>query len=235
MSAVAPVRALLCDLDGTLVDTETHTDHAISVVVARHGIADFSLPPAETRGRTWPDVAATIRARTGIAVSSEALVAELLEFWNEATADVQPVPGAPQALRAAAASGIRIAVVSSSPLAVIRRLVGGLGVAAVIDTDACVGGDGVTRGKPDPEGYLKAAAQLGVAPGEALVCEDSIAGLRAAQAAGMRALFITCCATDIDANAALATATTTDYLALPAGFWPGVAGGTLDLAGRRWS
>jgi sugar-phosphatase len=230
-----PVRALLCDLDGTLVDTESHTDRAISAVVARHGITGFALPPVDTRGRTWPDVAAAIRERTGIRVDTEELVRQLLGFWNEATAVVQPVPGAPQALRAAAASGIRIAVVSSSPLAVIRRLVGGLGVSDVVDAAACVGGDGVLRGKPDPEGYLKAAAHLGVAAGGALVCEDSRAGLQAARAAGMRALFITCCAADVAANARLATAVTSDYRALPAGFWPQLAAGALDLAGRRWS
>ena len=233
-SAAVPVAALLCDLDGTLVDTETHTDRAIETVVARHGIAGFALPPAETRGRTWPDVAATIRERTGLSASVDELVAQLLVFWNEATADVRPVRGAPEALRAAAASGIRIAVVSSSPLAVIRRLVAGLGIADIVDAEACVGGDGVARGKPDPEGYVKAAARLGVEPGAALVLEDSRAGLLAAQAAGMRALFITACAADVAANERLATAATTDYVALPAGIWEQLAAGTLDLAGRHW-
>ena len=51
------VEGLLFDLDGTLVDTETHTDEAIDVVMARHGITGFALPPAETRGRTWAHVA----------------------------------------------------------------------------------------------------------------------------------------------------------------------------------
>jgi sugar-phosphatase len=234
MSAATPVRGLLFDLDGTLVDTETHTDRAIEAVVARHGIKGFSLPPAETRGRTWPDVAAAILARTGMATDAATLTAELLATWNAATADVRPVPGAPAALREAAASGLRIAVVSSSPLAVIHRLIGGLGVAAAVDADACVGGDGVTRGKPDPEGFLKAAARLGIKPGEALVCEDSSAGLLAARAAGMRSLFIMCCAADVAAYAPLATAATTDYLTLPQGFWAQLAAGSLDLAGRTW-
>jgi sugar-phosphatase len=234
MSAVARVRGLLFDLDGTLVDTESHTDRAIEAVAARHGISGFALPPAETRGRTWPDVAAAIRARAGIGTDSATLIRELLEFWNEATADVRPIPGAPAALRAAAASGLRIAVVSSSPLAVIRRLVAGLGVADLVDPAACVGGDGVTRGKPDPEGFLKAAALLGIGTHEALVCEDSSAGLKAARAAGMRSLFIMCCAADIAAYAPLATAATTNYLTLPEGFWAQLAAGSLDLAGRTW-
>ncbi len=56
-----PVRAVLFDLDGTLVDSETHTDEAISAVVARYGIAGFALPHSETRGRTWAHVADVIR------------------------------------------------------------------------------------------------------------------------------------------------------------------------------
>ena len=52
-----PVRAALFDLDGTLVDSEIHTDTAIRVVAERHGVANFALPHTETRGRTWAYVA----------------------------------------------------------------------------------------------------------------------------------------------------------------------------------
>ena len=49
----------------------------------------------------------------------------------------------------------------------------------------------VTRGKPDPEGFLRAARALGVEPHEVLVLEDSLAGVRAAKAAGMRCVAVT--------------------------------------------
>lgn len=232
MSTPAPVRGLLFDMDGTLVDTETHTDRAIEEVAARHGVPGFSLPPAETRGRTWLHVAAMMRAQAGIDAGVDDLVGELLACWNAATAAVRPIPGAPEALRAAAQCGLRMAVVSSSPLAVIHRLVGGLGVLPLVDAAACVGGDGVRRGKPDPEGFLLAARRLGIEPAEALVFEDSQAGLLAAQAAGMRSLFIMCCATDVAGNRALATAATTSYLTLPPRFFEAVARGSLDFAGQ---
>jgi HAD superfamily hydrolase (TIGR01509 family) len=228
------VRALLFDLDGTLVDTESHTDQAIEAVVARHGVAGFALPPVETRGRTWPDVAAVIRTRARIDVPVPQLVAELLDYWNEATAHATPIPGAPAALRAAAASGLRLGVVSSSPRAVITRLIDSLGVAPLVGPHARVGGDDVRNGKPDPEGFLLAARALGVEPGEALVFEDSRAGLLAARAAGMRSMFVTCCAGDIAANAALATACCTHYRALPPAFWEQLAAGE-DLAGRSFA
>lgn len=226
------IRALLFDLDGTLVDTESHTDRAIEAVVAKYGVDGFSLPHAETRGRTWPHIADVIRERAKIAVPAAVLAGELLKVWNEATADVNPVPGAPEAMRAAAACKLKIAVVSSSPLAVIKRLVARLGAEDLVDAGACVGGDGVRKGKPDPEGFLKAAHALGVDPAEALVCEDSHAGLLAARAAGMRSLFIMCCASDIPGNSALATLCCTNYRTLPPGFWKQLATGSEDFAGR---
>jgi mannitol-1-/sugar-/sorbitol-6-phosphatase len=229
------IRALLFDLDGTLVDTESHTDQAIEAVVARHGIAGFSLPPTETRGRTWPHIAAVIRAQARIKVPAEVLTGELLDVWNEATAEVNPVPGAPEALRAAAACKLKIAVVSSSPLAVIRRLIGRLGAQDLVDSGACVGGDGVRKGKPDPEGFLTSAHALRVDPAETLVCEDSRAGLLAARAAGMRSLFIMCCASDIPGNTALATLSCSDYRALPSGFWEALANGGADFAGKAFT
>ena len=234
MTGTRPVRAALFDLDGTLVDSETQTDEAIAAVMAQHGFANFALPHFDTRGRTWAHVAETIRAQTGIAVPAPALADEFLVHWNGITTHVKSIPGAPQALQAAAAAGLKLAVVSSSPRAVIDSFLGRLGAAAVVDPRARIGGDAVARSKPDPEGFLLAARALGVEPAESLVFEDSRAGLLAARAAGMRSMFITCVAIDAEGSAPLATASCTDYTTLPPGFWKDLAAGRLDLAGRSY-
>jgi sugar-phosphatase len=226
---------LLFDLDGTLVDAETQTDEAVEVIVARYGIAGFRLPAAETHGRTWAHAAEVIRTRTGISVAADELAAELLAYWNEATADVKPLPGAADALRAAAARKLQLAVVSSSPHAVIDRFLEKLGAANLVDPRARIGGDEVRHGKPDPEGFLTAARVLEVDPEDALVFEDSWAGLLAARAAGMRSMFVTCCAENIAENAKLATASFTDYRSLPPSFWDQLVAGTLDLDGRSFT
>jgi HAD superfamily hydrolase (TIGR01509 family) len=232
VTQLTPVRALLFDLDGTLVDTETQTDRAIDAVLVRYGITGFALPASETRGRTWAHVAGRIRALTSIEKSEAELSAELLEHWNRDTAEAKAIPGAPEALRAAAAAGLRLAVVSSSPRAVIDRFLEALGVAQLVGPRARIGADQVRHGKPDPEGFLGAAQVLGVIPGAALVFEDSRAGLLAARAAGMRSVFITCCAADIPELAPLATAVITDYRDLPASFWAQIVSGTGDLGGK---
>jgi sugar-phosphatase len=229
-----PVRAALFDMDGTLIDSEVHTDTAIRVIAERHGVAGCALPHTETRGRTWGHIADAMKARAGIALDEAALADELLRYWSEIAADVTPVPGAPAALREATRH-LRLGVVSSSPRAVIDRFLEKLGVADCIDRAARVGGDMVRASKPDPDGYLQGARALGVVPAESLVFEDSQAGLLAARAAGMRAMFITCCAADIPGNTALATASMRDYLALPPRFWARLADGSLDIAGQVYA
>ena len=228
------VRALLFDLDGTLINTEMHTDTTVSAVMARYGFPDFSLPHTETHGRTWTHVAEKIRSMTKIATPVPELAAAMLTYWNGAVSEVQPIPGAPQALRAAVAAGLKLAVVSSSPRSVIDHFLTRLGVSDCVGESARVGGDSVRAGKPDPEGFLLAARVLNVEPAEALVFEDSEAGLFAARAAGMRSMFVTCVAADIAANSTRATATFTDYETLPAGFWRELAAGTLELTNRSF-
>jgi len=235
VSADRPVRALLFDLDGTLINTEMHTDATVTVVMARYGYPDFNLPHTETHGRTWMHVAETIRSRTGITIPATELAAAMLNHWSSAVGEVRAIPGAPQALRAAAAARLRIAVVSSSPRSVINHFLDHLGVSDCVAADARIGAESVRVGKPDPEGFLLAARILGVEPSESVVFEDSEAGLRAARAAGMRSVFITCVAADIPENTSRATATLTDYEALPPRFWNDLAAGTMPLANRSFS
>jgi HAD superfamily phosphoserine phosphatase-like hydrolase len=235
MTWIRPVRAVLFDLDGTLVDSEIHTDQSISGVLAQYGLADFRLPHTETQGRTWIYIADEIRARTKIDRASAVIAADLLAHWNDVATDVKPIPGAPEAVRAAAARNLKLGVVSSSPRSVIDLFLEKLGVNDCIDRRARIGGDAVGNTKPDPEGFLLAASALAVDPADTLVFEDSRAGLMAARAAGMRSVFVTCCASDIAENTALATASCTHYRSLPPRFWDELADGSCDLANRSFT
>ena len=98
----------------------------------------------------------------------------------------RPSPGAAAAL--GALKGDRVAVVTSGtrPLALARLAAVGIEPPAVM-----VFADDVTRGKPDPEGYLTAARRLGADPAEALVVEDAPPGIEAAKAAGAATVAVT--------------------------------------------
>ncbi|MFE4360867.1 HAD family hydrolase [Kitasatospora xanthocidica] len=179
----APVRltarALLLDMDGTLVNSDAVVERCFSRWAERNG-----LDPAE--------VLAVAHGRQGHATMALLLPdrpAELNLADNERilaeeradTEGVVPVPGAAAFL--ASLTGLPHALVTSAdlPLARIRMTAAGLPMPSVLVTAESVGAS-----KPDPEGFLKGAADLGFAPADCLAFEDSGAGIAAAKAAGVR-------------------------------------------------
>ncbi|MBD0669398.1 HAD-IA family hydrolase [Streptomyces sp. CBMA156] len=182
MSA-APVRltarAVLLDMDGTLVDSDAVVERCWSRWAERHG-----LDPAE--------VLAVAHGRQGHATMAvllperpvEANLADNELMLAEERADTEgvvPVPGAPAFL--ASLAGLPHALVTSAdqPLARVRMAAAGLPLPPVLVTAESVGAS-----KPDPEGFLKGAAALGFAPADCVAFEDSGAGIAAARAAGVR-------------------------------------------------
>jgi sugar-phosphatase len=215
---VPAIQALLFDMDGTLIDSESQTDAAIAEVMRRHGIGSAALPPHETRGRTWSDIVAALRARYGVNVAT--LEDELAVAWADMVKNVEPIRGAPAALQRAHEL-FEVSVVSSSPRALIEKLLAQLDVARFVDV--IVGAEDVTRFKPDPEGFLRAARLLGAAPPACVVFEDSSAGMLAARRAGMASVLIKQVCAEPGVCAALATAACSDYSALAPDFWARLA------------
>ena len=215
------IRACLFDLDGTLVDSEVLTDRAIAEELAASGIHGAALPPAQTRGRTWQDIAAALAVRYGAA--GDHLEARLEARWIALSGSgITPIPGAPEAL-AAACRTLALAVVSSSPRRVIDAFLLLLGADAHVASAARVGAGEPARAKPAPDGFLMAARRLGVSPAECLVFEDSRAGLEAARDAGMARIAVLHACAEPDICRRLADRAVADYRALPAGFWDALA------------
>jgi beta-phosphoglucomutase-like phosphatase (HAD superfamily) len=104
------VQAVLFDLDGTLIDSEGLTDSTIREVVARYGPANAALPPYETRGRTWDDIARSLLQRYGLGTPTNVLSAELLAHWSARFSEVEPLPAAIAALAEVAGRGKSTAV-----------------------------------------------------------------------------------------------------------------------------
>ncbi|MFD8085712.1 HAD-IA family hydrolase [Kitasatospora sp. NPDC059722] len=183
----APVRltarALLLDMDGTLVDSDAVVERCWRRWAAVHGL-DPAAVLAVAHGRqghaTMAELLPGRPAEENLADNRRMLAAERAD-----TDGVVPVPGAPAFLTALA--GLPHALVTSAdePLARVRMAAAGLPMPGVLVTAESVGAS-----KPDPEGFLKGAAALGFPPADCLAFEDSGAGIAAARAAGLRVVGI---------------------------------------------
>ncbi|WP_432557737.1 HAD family hydrolase [Granulicoccus sp. GXG6511] len=183
-SSTALPAAVLWDFDGTLVDTEPFwisNEHRLT----------------EELGGQWSDELAKANIgnsliRTGRSIRlaagrddltdeqvTELLVARVLEDLR--VADLEWRPGVPALLADLREAGIPCALVSASFREMLVTVLDRLDDSpfAVV-----VGGDDVTHGKPHPEPYLTAAAQLGVRPEDCLVIEDSLTGADSGNSAG---------------------------------------------------
>ena len=174
-----PPLAILCDLDGTLVDSREEVEAAWRAFAERHG-----LPAPDVLTATFAGPSREVVATVAPLLDADAEAA-LVEGWQvEAAVRTRALPGARELMAAWAG---RIAIVTSGGRALARARIAGAGLD---EPPVLVSADDVGRGKPDPEGYLRAAALLGVAPGRCLAIEDAPAGVAAARAAGARTVAV---------------------------------------------
>jgi sugar-phosphatase len=172
------VTALLCDLDGVLVDSTAAIARVYRAWAARHGL-DGDLVVATAQGRPSREVVRVCAPDLDAAAESAAI--EAAHVGDQA--GVVVIAGAAELLAETPAERIAVVTSCSDALAAARLRAAGLAVPRVLVT-----ADMVARGKPDPEGYLRAASLLGAAPADCVVVEDAPAGVAAGRAAGMRVI-----------------------------------------------
>lgn len=177
----APV-AVLFDMDGLLIDSEPlWTIAEVELMAALGGEWDPSLKPLFV-GRHIDSSAALFLELTGSDRSQDSVVEFLVSRVSALfRAELPLMPGAAALLAELGRRGVPIAVVSSSPRVLVDAALEDLGADRFGVT---IAGDEVSAAKPDPEAYLKAAAELGVEPGRCIVVEDSATGVAAGEAAG---------------------------------------------------
>jgi mannitol-1-/sugar-/sorbitol-6-/2-deoxyglucose-6-phosphatase len=115
-----------------------------------------------------------------------AVVARVAEQFHQ---HCPVLPGVHEVLALCGTLGWRVGLASNSPRVLCDLVLARLGVTDRFQ--AVVSADHVEQGKPDPSIYLLAARMLGVEPRECLAFEDSLIGVRAARAAGMRVVAVT--------------------------------------------
>lgn len=188
-SVFAGKELLIFDLDGTLVDSSPL--HARAYVAA---LAPLGVPVDYERiaGMTTTEAIAQLLGEAQVDLAADARDALRRDKQQRALAligdELEALPGAVDFVAEARRHHLPCALcTSASPPSVdaALRKTGMSGWFSPVITSA-----DVSRGKPDPEGFLLAARHAGVAPDKALVFEDSESGLAAAAAAGMEAIRI---------------------------------------------
>jgi HAD superfamily hydrolase (TIGR01509 family) len=188
-SPVAPLAAFAClwDMDGTLVDTSTQHYDAWRATCLAHGRDLTREEFFATFGRRNEE---TIPLLFGASTPPErirAIAAEKeLAYREAAGAGVDLLPGCAALLAALRSAGWLQAIASSAPRANVDLIARLTHTAATFA--AIVAGEDVRNGKPAPDVFLAAAAHLGVPSSRCIVLEDAPVGIRAAKAAGMRAV-----------------------------------------------
>lgn len=175
-------RAVLCDMDGTLVDSTAVVEQVWSEFAERYGLQVTDVL-ATAHGRLTEE---TVRDHAPDGVDVRAVSDELAAMELVRTAGIVEIPGAGELMRSLCLTPA-VALVTSAPreLAELRMAVAGVPMPRV---SVCA--EDVEHGKPNPEGYVKASRLLGCAVNDAVVFEDAEAGIEAALAAGCQVIVV---------------------------------------------
>ncbi len=178
--------AIIFDLDGTLIDTESADFEACQILCQEYG-----LPLSEAY---WAEhvvghmggydfIFSELMRHNGHGLTLNTLRHRLRELWTITLSDVQLRPGVTGLLPALHQAGYPLALATASDRAWVERWFNQFNLWPYFKVIATR--ENVTHSKPAPDVYLYTAAQLGVAPESCLVFEDSMPGLKAAKAAAM--------------------------------------------------
>ena len=205
------IRAMIFDLDGVLVQTEKLKARAYALAVQQ--IRNLPEPDAEA-GEAYREVVGAQRevtsrhvmdklgleeelrlliAKYGVSEPWEVLTAVRYQIYDKMVCDSQVIrdnqwPYTVDLLRIAKETACLTALTTLSKRKDVLHVIESLDIEQLLDV--VLTAEDVTKGKPDPEIYLLAAQKLGVPPGECLVLEDSVNGIKAAQSAGMNTVAI---------------------------------------------
>jgi beta-phosphoglucomutase len=186
-----PPKAVIFDIDGTIVDNMHLHAEAFALFAERHG-----LPPLTTEdrarldGRRNSEIFPILFKREVPREEWQAYEHEKEGLYRELSKGrLTPVKGLHDFIDRLRGDGIKVALATSAPEPNVIHTLTELGLADAFPV--IVRGDQVPRGKPAPDVFLEAARRLNVAPEDCLVFEDAPMGIEAAHAAGMAVFALT--------------------------------------------
>jgi HAD superfamily hydrolase (TIGR01509 family) len=184
------IQAVIFDMDGLMLDSETLGRQIWSRALAERGYALADGAYLRLIGRTLRDVALILGEVFGADFPFDEVYAQRQRYYEEHIArhGIPLKPGLLELLDFLDQRGIPRAVASSTRREFALLKLSSAGVLGRFNAVAC--GDEVVNGKPAPDVFLEAARRLGIPPQYCLALEDSEAGVRAAHAAGMVVVMI---------------------------------------------
>lgn len=186
--ANTPIKAVIFDKDGTLHDTEKVYLRAWKAAAAELNVHDIEATVRDCTGTTIPWIA-QYWARKYPDIPFEDYLPRRQHYYFGILEQGVPVKeGAHEVLSYLKAHGYKVGMATSTPWNTVKDHLERTGMTQYFDT--VVTGDMIENGKPAPDIYLLAAERLGVDPANCVGMEDSMSGVRAIHAAGMRAVMI---------------------------------------------
>ena len=184
------IKAVIFDVDGTLLDTERIYMQAWKDAAAELGYVMPDSVLQKTRAVNAKDAARIFETEIGNGFSYAKTRPIRVQIAEEIIARESPIlkSGVVELLDFLEVKGIRLAVASSTNTQTTKEHLAASGIADRFPV--IVGGDQIANGKPHPDIFLRAAMLLGEAPENCIVVEDSPAGIRAGSAAGMHTVLV---------------------------------------------
>ena len=207
---------VIFDCDGVLVDSETIANEVLAAAVTELGWATTTADSHRRfRGLSWPSTIAIIEAETGKPVPDD-WVRQAREVMHTAIFEtVTAIPGVAEVVARVADAQIPRCVGSSSQPDYLAHVLGRAGLDRHFG-EAVFSASMVANGKPAPDLFLFAAAQMGHVPHRSVVIEDTVPGVEAGMAAGMRVIgYAGDPNTDGDALASAGAIVVTDMAEVP--------------------
>ncbi|WP_019171295.1 phosphoglycolate phosphatase [Pseudaminobacter salicylatoxidans] len=186
-------KAILFDLDGTLIDSAPDITAAVNELLAAHRLPPFSVEKVTAMvGDGMPRLVERAFAASGTPLVGQALEKAVDEmtpiYLRHLTGRSRLMPGAREALAQFHMMGIALAVATNKPQRAAREVLLHFGLIDMLG--AIVGGDAVSHKKPSPDLLLLALEKLRVDAGDAIMVGDSKADVGSARAAGLPAVLV---------------------------------------------
>jgi sugar-phosphatase len=175
-------RALLFDMDGTLINSIAAAERIWRKWAIRHGLDVETFLPTMHGARAVD----TVAKQKLPGINAEAEAADITRAEIIDVEGVVEIPGAAHFLNSLPLD--RWAIVTSAPLALAKRRLKAAGIPL---PSVLVTADDVAAGKPSPEGYQLAAQKLGFPTQECMVFEDAVVGIEAGKASGAQVMVVT--------------------------------------------